>query len=248
MASDRLTWVSTGARTPPDARRSSPTTSPSSTAAEASGHVARREGGQRVRRGGGRPPGAGNGRVGGATEEKLFGDWAHCRDQDQQRSRALVGMVEDRADLLLQEGIWQTTSPPSTNTPASPRPRSTGSAWQRSDRGGAARRRTRPRSRPGPAPGSRDRTLCCPPRSGTRCPPRSRRRRPAALFRRANAGVPGLDARRLATSTRSPSGEGARSTSWRQGEPPIPMRKEGSACQTDGIVAARRGVHGQQGG
>jgi hypothetical protein len=43
-------------------------------------------------------------RVGGATEEELFGDWVHCRDQDQQRSRALVGMAEDRADLLLQEG------------------------------------------------------------------------------------------------------------------------------------------------
>jgi hypothetical protein len=36
MASDRVTWVSTGARTPPDARRSSPTTIPSSTAAKAS--------------------------------------------------------------------------------------------------------------------------------------------------------------------------------------------------------------------
>ena len=46
----------------------------------------------------------------------------------------------------------------------------------------------------------------------------------------------------------SPSGEGARSTSWRHGEPPVAVRKEGSAYQTDGVVAAPRGVHGQQGG
>jgi uncharacterized protein YbjT (DUF2867 family) len=60
-------------------------------------------------------------------------------------------------------------------------------------------------------------------------------RRPRSLtggtVHTANAGVPGLDARRLATSTESPSGEGARSTSWRHGEPPIPVREEGSACQ-----------------
>lgn len=57
------------------------------------------------------------------------------------------------------------------------------------------------------------------------------------------AATPGL---RVEPGT--PVGEGARSTSSRHGEPPIAVRKEGSAYQTDGVVAAPRGVHGQQGG
>jgi hypothetical protein len=90
-------------------------------------------------------------RVGGATEEELFGDWVHCRDQDQQRSRALVGMAEDRADLLLQEGDLADHQPPART------PRQVPGRGAQGPRGSGPTELERPEGEPAHGPDQRQR-------------------------------------------------------------------------------------------
>ena len=100
MASDHMTWMSTcpgsAGRSPlePDdqpeqhSREASITSPVAKVAAAYAGAVA--------------GTGCRGMAASAALRKELFGDSVHCRDQDQQQSRALVGMAEDRADLLLQ--------------------------------------------------------------------------------------------------------------------------------------------------